>query len=332
MVSFHFDQMLNADGHEHDDFFLIPDQELKLIFTCCHPALSFDNQVALTLQVICGLSAEQIATTFIKSKKATEQRLVRAKKKIKLAGIPYQVPDKAQLSERLDAVLKIIYLIFNQGYYSERNDQLIQERLVRQAIRLGQLIVDLIPDHAEAIGLLSLMYFHKARMAARSGNLFIDLATQNRSLWHTEEITFANQLFEQAMTLKSLGTFQLQAAISGVHTMAQTFEDTDWTQISLLYEKLLSYQNDAIVNINQAVALSYCGQASKALNILTQLESDKNVRHYLPYFVAKAHVHETLGQTSKAIFNYDLAIAQSKHPSERQYLDQKRCAIKKGLL
>lgn len=326
-VSFHFDQLLDANGH-NDECFLIPDQELKLMFTCCHPALSFENQVALTLQVICGFSTKQIATTFLSPQKTIEQRLVRSKKKIKVAAIPYQVPNANEIDERLNAVLKVIYLIFNQGYYSQYNQQMTQHRLLKQAIRLGHLIIDLIPKHAESIGLLSLMYFHNARLPARSGDSFIDLQSQDRSQWNKDEIELANSLFKQAIKLKSLGAFQIQAAISGVHNEAKSFDTTDWLQISQLYEKLLNFQSDVIININYAVSLTYAGHAQTALVILNQMNNNPIIASYLPYYVAKSHAFSALQQTKNAIKCLNQAINLSTNPTEHNYLNNKLNTLK----
>lgn len=309
-------EMNSSSGDE-----FITDERLKLIFTCCHPALDDNSQVALTLNTICGFKTEQVAAMFLLKTPTMAQRLVRAKRKIKRSGIPYKTPEKDELNNRIKNVLKVIYLIFNQGYYAAENKTLLATDQTEEAIHLALTLNQLMPDQAELLGLLSLMYFHLARTAARSSKRYeiISLEQQNRSLWSQQQIKQAKQWFQQAMKLKSLGSYQIQAAISGVHCDAKKFEQTDWQQICLLYEKLYSYLPNETVRINQAVALAFAGQAPKAWQILQSIEANQ-LDNYLPFYLAKAHVLKNLNKNKEAINHFSLAMSISKNHHEKAFL------------
>ncbi|VAW44504.1 RNA polymerase ECF-type sigma factor [hydrothermal vent metagenome] len=300
---------------------LIPDESLKLIFTCCHPALDNQSQIALTLNTICGFSTEQVAVSFLLKVPTMAQRLVRAKRKIKLSGIPYQTPEKNNLESRLNNVLSVIYLIYNQGYYSTDNSSLIELDYTNEAIHLGLMLNQLMPQQAELLGLLALMYFHLARFESRvqKTNQIISLEQQDRKLWDHQKIQRANDWFLQAVQLKSMGPYQIQAAISGVHCEAKHFKDTDWKQIALLYNKLHEYLPNSTVRINQAVAMAYNDQANEAWKLLQTIAPNK-LDDYLPMYLAKAHILKTMGQHSEANNNYSLAMALTKNLQEKTHL------------
>ncbi len=299
----------------------IPDERLKLIFTCCHPALDESSQTALTLNTICGLSVEEIAASFIVTKTTMAQRLVRAKRKIKLSNIPYKVPESKDLSIRVDAVLAVIYLIYNQGYYSDSNTSLINHDHTKEALYLAEILDKLLPNHAETLGLLALMHFHQSRFLARTENdkEIITLEHQKRNLWDQDEINRANRYFKKAMGLNSIGVYQIQSAISGVHSQAKSFAQTDWQQICGLYEKLYSYLATDTVIINQAVALCYNHQAQRAYELLQKVDPSK-LKSYQPYYLAKAHVYKTLNKNQQAISNLSLAMALANNQNEKTFL------------
>lgn len=228
-----------------------------MIFTCCHPALAADAQVPLTLREVCGLTTEQIARAFLQSPATIAQRIVRAKAKIRDAGIPYQVPEMAELPERLESVLRVIYLVFNEGYLASSGEDLVQRELCDEAIRLGRLLVQLLPD-PEVLGLLALMLLQASRQRARSdaqGELVL-LDQQDRSLWDRQQIAEGIQLVEQALRSRQFGGYSLQAAIAAVHAQAERAEDTDWQEIVGLYDVLLRYWPSAVVELNRAAALA----------------------------------------------------------------------------
>ncbi len=312
---------LQHELNEHMDDELIADERLKLIFTCCHPALDNASQVALTLNTVCGLSTAAVAQTFLLKLPTMAQRLVRAKRKIKLSGIPYKTPEKKDLTARLANVLSVIYLIYNQGYYSAENDQLTNLDQTAEAMHLATTLNQLIPDQAELLGLMALMNFHQARFDARNqqSDQLIDLEQQDRSLWRQDLIAQANQYFTQAIALKNMGPYQIQAAISGVHSQAKTFAETDWQQIVLLYKKLYEHLPISTVKINQAVAMAYNHQLVQAWELLQTMAQDK-LDDYLPFYLAQAHVQKLLGQSTEACNYFSLAMALSKNHQERDFL------------
>lgn len=299
----------------------IADERLRLIFTCCHPALEQHTQVALTLNTVCGFTTEQIAKCFLIKTTSMAQRLVRAKRKIKRSGISFKVPDKRELKQRLDAVLSVIYLIYNQGYYACENEFLTNNKYSEEGIYLALTLNQLLPNQAELLGLLALMHFHLARTDARSQtpNSLTSLANQDRELWDHNLIKKGDYWFQKAIRLKSMGPYQIQAAISGVHNQAKTFAQTNWEEIILLYEKLYQYLPTNIVQINLAVAMSYNQQSDEALALLTTI-NDKKLLQYLPLHLAKAQVFKSLGQKTKAFKHLTQAMLLSRNQQETMFI------------
>ncbi len=301
----------------------IPDERLRLIFTCCHPALDEKSRVALTLRTVGGLTTGEIAHAFLDSETTMAQRLVRAKQKIKLAGIPYQVPAIADLPQRTHAVLNVIYLVFNEGYAASSGDDLIRLSLCDEAIRLARTMIQLSPDLDEAKGLLALMLLSAARMPARSdeqGHL-VPLDEQNRSLWNAAKITEGTAIVSGTLTPQSLGPFLIQAAISALHCEALNYEQTDWSQIVLLYDELLRLTPNPVIRLNRAIALSFAGSPSDALDEMARLEPD--LTNYQPYHAGLADVLRRSGQVAAAITAYKKAIASSSNSGERAFLEKR---------
>lgn len=316
----HLIELQHALGQHMDDE-LIADERLKLIFTCCHPALDNASQVALTLNTVCGFSTAQVATAFLLKLPTMAQRLVRAKRKIKISGIPYKTPAQQDLAARLSNVLSVIYLIYNQGYYAAENTGLTNLDQTDEAIHLADTLNQLMPDQAELLGLMALMHFHQARFDARhqQGNQLISLEQQDRRLWRQDLIQQAEHCFTRAIALKNMGPYQIQAAISGVHSQAKSFADTDWQQIVLLYQKLYEYLPQTTVQINHAVAMAYNQQLDAAWSLLQDIEQDK-MSDYLPYYLAQAHVKKLMNQKAEACNFFSLAMALSKNQQEQAFL------------
>jgi RNA polymerase sigma-70 factor (ECF subfamily) len=251
------DQVELSDERGAEEGELLEDDRLRLIFTCCHPALSSDAQVALTLREVCDLSTEEIARAFLSSPSTLAQRIVRAKAKIRDARIPYEVPGRSELPERLEAVLRVVYLVFNEGYFASSGDSLTRSQLSDEAIRLGRLLLELLPE-PEVQGLLALMLLHESRRAARSGvdGEVILLEAQDRNLWNRELIAEGEALVLQALHSRRFGPYSLQAAIAAVHAEADSLEQTDWMQIVGLYDELLRLNPSPVIELNRAVALA----------------------------------------------------------------------------
>lgn len=300
----------------------IPDERLKLIFTCCHPALSSEARLALTLKTLCGLSVAEIARAFLVSHSAMNQRLVRAKNKIKLSGIAYRIPTEAQLSDRLDSVLAVIYLIFNESYSAYEGQSLTREDLGNEAVRLGQLLNTLLPT-PEVKGLLALMLLHQSRDAARSSTTrsFIPLEEQDRNLWDSKKTSEGQALLLTAMAKKKPGKYQIQAAISALHAQATYWQNTDWRQILMLYDTLLKVEPSPIVELNMLAVLTHSGKHSKALKGLDALEIE--LKNYQPFYAARAEVHAKLNNKTNAARDYNRSIKLSKNTPERDYLQSK---------
>ncbi|WP_338138261.1 DUF6596 domain-containing protein [Pseudomonas oleovorans] len=248
-------ELLDESGVEEGE--LLGDDRLRLIFTCCHPALASDAQVALTLREVCDLSTEEIARAFLSSPSTLAQRIVRAKAKIRDACIPYEVPGRSELPERLEAMLRVIYLVFNEGYFASSGDSLTRSQLSDEAIRLGRLLLELLPE-PKVQGLLALMLLHESRRATRSGvdGEVILLEAQDRSLWNREIIAEGEALVSQALHSRRFGPYSLQAAIAAVHAEAASLEETDWVQIVGLYDELLRLNPSPVIELNRAVALA----------------------------------------------------------------------------
>ena len=301
-----------------------PDDRLRLIFTCCHPALEEKTRVALTLRTIGGLTTKEIASAFLDSDSAMGQRLSRAKAKIAAAGIPYRVPDRADWDARLNSVLTVIYLIFNEGWSAGPGAEPIRTSLCDEALWLARLLVALAPNDPEIEGLLALMLLAHARHKARfdrSGN-FITLDAQDRSLWDKAMIAQGEALLDRAVARRLPGPFQIQAAIGALHIQAETPEDTDWTQILLLYDRLNALTPSPVIRLNRAVALAETGALSCARADLDALAQD--LADYQPFHAARAELACRAGDAATADAAYETAIALSKSDSERAWLAAQR--------
>ena len=303
---------------------LLEDDRLRLIFTCCHPALASDAQVALTLREVCDLTTEEIARAFLSSPSTLAQRIVRAKAKIREARIPYEVPGRSELPERLDAVLRVIYLVFNEGYFASSGDSLTRSQLSDEAIRLGRLLLELLPE-PEVQGLLALMLLHESRRAARSGvdGEVILLEAQDRSLWNRELIAEGEALVLQALHSRRFGPYSLQAAIAAVHAEAASLEDTDWVQIVGLYDELLRLSPSPVIELNRAVALAMRDGEQAGLLEIDRLLAAGELDGYHLAHAARADLLRRLGRHEQAIAAYRQALALAQQGPDRQFL-QKR--------
>ena len=304
----------------------IPDERLRLIFTCCHTALSEQARIALTLREMCGFKTAEIARAFLTNEITMAQRLVRAKNKIKAAKIPFQIPSPEAWPERLPSVLSVVYLIFNEGYSAAVGEEPIRKDLCQEGLRLCQLLEDLIPNNAEVMGLLALMLIHQSRLSARSNEhtSYIPLDEQDRNLWDQDLIKRGDMLLKQALKKGDLGPFQLQAAISGVHARAQDFSETNWLEISLLYQKLYEFNPSPVIKLNEIVARSFLIGPEKALILLKELqEQAEALKHYQPFYAAQADLYRRANHIDKAKQAYEQALSFSVNAAERQFLNQR---------
>ena len=303
----------------------IPDERLRLIFTCCHPALAPEAQIALTLRTLGGLETDEIARAFLVPEATMAQRLVRAKRKIRVAGIPYVVPETRDMPERLDAVLTVVYLIFNEGYSATRGESLVRTDLCGEAIRLARLVRTLItPPPAEATGLLALMLLHDARREARldeAGDLVL-LEDQDRSRWNRAQIAEAMPLTEEAFR-NGPGPFAAQAAIAALHCQAERAEDTDWPQILQLYDLLNRLQPSPVVALNRAVAVAMVEGPAEALAIVDALAEEGDLDRYYLLHAARADLLRRAGLTKQAAASYARALELATHASERRFLERR---------
>jgi len=303
----------------------IEDDRLRLLFTCCHPALSEEAACALALRTLCGLTTREIARAYVEPEKTTAQRLVRAKRKIREARIPYEVPPRAKLPERLHRVLSVIYLIFNEGYASRDAPSLLRPDLADEAIRLGRLTVELMPEEPEARGLLALMLLTDARRAARldaCGDL-VPLEEQDRSRWDRAKITEGTRLLDEALARRSPGPYQIQAAIAALHDAAPTAADTDWPQIAALYQGLLRMQPTPIVELNAAVALGMASGFEAGLAWIDRIEARGELPNYHLLPAARADLLRRLGRHAEAADAYRRALALATNPAERRFLERR---------
>ncbi|MDX6724499.1 MAG: polymerase sigma-70 factor, subfamily [Solirubrobacteraceae bacterium] len=315
---------------EHDSS--VPDDRLRLIFTCCHPALSLEARVALTLRTLGGLTTPEIARAFLVPEATMAQRLVRAKRKISAAGIPYRVPPDEALDERLGGVLAVLYLVFNEGYAARDGDRLVRADLCDEAIRLARLLARLMPDDAEAAGLLALMLLHDSRRAARTDDAgrYVALPDQDRSRWDGARIAEGVASLERALRLRRPGPYQLQAAIAALHAEARAAQDTDWPQIAALYGELMRRAPSPVVAVNRAVAIGMADGPHAGLVLLDCLARERRLDAYQPFHAARAELLRRSGDTGAAGAAYDAAIALSSNAVEREELERRRAALAAG--
>jgi RNA polymerase sigma-70 factor (ECF subfamily) len=302
----------------------LDDDQLRLIFTCCHPALPPEGRVALTLREVCGLTTEAIAHAFLTSPPTLAQRIVRAKAKIREARIPYQVPGREELPDRLDAVLQVIYLVFNEGYSASSGETVTRADLSGEAIRLGRLLMELLPE-PEVIGILALMLLHEARRPARiapSGDLVL-LEDQDRSLWNRDLIAEGLALLEQALSSRRFGLYTLQAAIVAVHAEASSADTTDWAQIVGLYSLLLRVNPSPIIELNRAVAVAMLDGPSAGLELIDAILARGELTDYHLAHSARADLCRRLGRTAEARASYERALTLAQQEPERRFLERK---------
>ena len=305
------------------------DDRLRLLFTCCHPALSLESQVALTLRMVAGLTTREIARAFLAQESTMAQRLVRAKQKIRDAEIPFRVPPTAQLPGRLDAVLAVIYLVFNEGYTSTGDVGLVRDDFCAEAIRLGRLLNDLLPEQGDVEGLLALMLLHDSRRAARTGPLgeLITLERQDRALWNAAYIHEGCALVETALRRGRAGPYQIQAAIAALHAEASSPERTDWPQIAALYALLLRLQPTPVVELNRAVAIGMAAGPAAGLVLIDGLEARGELRGYHLLSAARAELLVRQGDARAAARSYRRAIGECSNPAERAHLERRLAEV-----
>ncbi len=314
----------DSDDSAAPDEESVEDDRLRLIFTCCHPALPPDAQIALTLREVCGLTTEEIARAFLTGASTVAQRIVRAKAKIRDARIPYQVPSRADLPDRLDAVLHVVYLVFNEGYSASSGASLTRHDLSGEAIRLGRLLRELLPE-PEVMGLLALMLLHESRRAARTspaGELVL-LGDQDRSLWSRDLITEGSALVQQALSSRRFGPYTLQAAIAAVHAAAASAEATDWAQIVGLYDVLLRAEPSPVVELNRAAAVAMRDGPLAGLTLIDAILARGDLADYHLAHSARADLCRRLGRTAEARAAYERALQLTQQEPERRFLERR---------
>ena len=323
----HYEARVNDAPPDEDE---IEDDRLRLIFTCCHPALPPEGQVALTLREICGLTTEEIARAFLVTPATLAQRIVRAKAKIRETPIPYEVPTPQELPERLDAVLQVVYLVFNEGYSAAAGTEVTRAELTGEAIRLGRQLTELQPE-PEVIGLLALMLLQESRRAARTsptGELIL-LENQDRALWNREQIAEGVVLVEKALSSHRFGPYTLQASIAAVHAEAESTGATDWRQIVALYDQLMRIQPSPVVHLNRAVAIAMRDGPEAGLSHIDALLEHGELANYYLAHSARAELYRRLGRTDAARAAYEKALALTQQEPERQFLQERIRQLKK---
>ncbi len=306
----------------------VEDDRLRLIFTCCHPALSPEAQVAMTLREVCGLTTDEIARAFLATPPTIAQRIVRAKAKIRDARIPYEVPSESDLPDRLDAVLRVIYLVFNEGYSATSGGSVTRHDLSAETIRLGRLLIELLPE-PEALGLLALMLLHDSRRAARTsptGDLIL-LEDQDRSLWNRDQITEGVSLVERALSSQRIGPYTLQAAIAAVHAQAPSAAATDWAQIVGLYDVLMRSDPSPVVELNRAVAVAMRDGPLAGLTFIDAILARGDLANYHLAHAARAELCRRLGRTVEARASYERALSLTQQEPERRFLKRRLATL-----
>jgi len=307
------------------------DDWLRLIFTCCHPALSPDARIALTLREVCGLTTEQVARAFLSTPPTIAQRIVRAKTKIRDAGIPYAIPTRSDMRDRLDAVLHVVYLVFSEGYSATSGDAVVRSELTREAIRLGRLLVDLLPEEGEVAGLLALMLLHDSRRHTRataSGEIAL-LSKQDRSRWDRAEIAQGSALVERAMRTGRFGSYTVQAAIAALHAEAPSADATDWAQIAALYDVLMRIDPTPIVELNRAVAVAMAEGPERGLELVDGLSDATELRRYHLLHATRADLLRRLGREEEAAEAYRRAHDLAENPVERAFLERRLAELRR---
>jgi RNA polymerase sigma-70 factor (ECF subfamily) len=312
-----------GDAEEEDDN-TVDDDRLRLVFICCHPALAPEAQVAMTLREVCGLTTDEIARAFLTKPTTIAQRIVRAKAKIRATNIPYVVPSETELPDRLDAVLRVVYLVFNEGYSASSGDSLLRHDLSGEAIRLGRLLVHLLPE-PEALGLLALMLLHDARRAARTtptGDLIL-LEDQDRSLWNREQIAEGVSLVERALASRQVGPYTIQGAIAAVHAHAPSSSATDWSQIVGLYDLLMRATPSPVIGLNRAAAIAMRDGPLAGLALIETILDEGELTNYHLVHAARADLCRRLGRNREAVASYKKALSLTQQEPERRFLERR---------
>lgn len=307
----------------------VHDDQLRLIFTCCHPALSPEARIALTLREICGLTTEEIARAFLATASTIAQRIVRAKAKIRDAHIPYQIPSRTELPERLDTVLHVVYLLFNEGYFASSGESLTRADLSTEAIRLGRLLLDLLPE-PEVMGLLALMLLHESRRSARTSHdgEVVLLADQDRSLWNRNLIAEGSQLVQNALSSGAFGSYTLQAAIAAVHAQARDSVSTEWEQVVGFYDLLLQVNPSPVIELNRAVAIAMRDGPVAGLALIEEILSKGELAQYHLAHSAKADMYRRIGRKSEARASYEKALSLTQQEPERRFYEKRLSELK----